>query len=350
MHENGRSTDDTLRYLDDGGEVLAELPFAAEELVRAYQAMRRARLFDERAVLLQRQGRLGVYAPFSGQEASQIGPALALGPQDWLLPSYRETGAALLRGLPLEHAILYWRAHPAGWRFPDEVRILPFYIPIATQLLHAVGVASAGRHLGEDWVALTFIGDGGSSEGDFHEALNFAAVFSAPVVFVAVNNGWAISTPTERQMNNTRIVDRALGYGIPGVRVDGNDLVATWQAGREAVERARAGGGPTLIEAISYRVVPHTTGDDPDRYRDPALAESWRARDPLLRLRRALEGAGVWDEAHEAALLERLRVEWDGALQRADEAPEVLPETIVEQVFAEMTADERAAWEALRDR
>lgn len=337
-----------LRYLSDEGDPLTDLPLSTEELLRGYRAMRRARLFDERAVLLQRQGRLGVYAPFSGQEAAQIGPALALDRHDWLLPTYRETGAALLHGLPLTHAILYWRAHPAGWRFPDDVRILPFYIPIATQLLHAVGVASAGRHVGEDWVALTFVGDGGSSEGDFHEALNFAAVYSAPVVFVVINNGWAISVPTEKQMNNTRIVDRAVGYGIPGVRIDGNDLVASWQAGREAVARARAGEGPTLIEAISYRVVPHTTGDDPSRYREAMAGEAWKRKDPLLRLRRALETLGVWDDARETAQLADLRSEWDEALLTADDTPEPAPEEIVEHVFATMGPDERAAWEALR--
>ena len=207
-----------------------------------------------------------------------MGPALALDAGDWLVPSYRETGAALVLGLPIIHAILYWRADPAGWRFPDEVRIMPFYIPIATQLLHAVGVASAGRHLGEDWVALTFIGDGGSSEGDFHEALNFAAVMKAPTVFVVQNNGWAISVPTEKQMNNTRIVDRAPGYGIPGVRVDGNDLVAMWHVAREAVDRARAGEGPTLIEAVTYRLAPHTTSDDPGRYRGEREAEGGETR------------------------------------------------------------------------
>ena len=348
MHDSEMPGAGMLRYLSDAGEPLSDLPVAAEELVRGYRAMRRARLFDERAVLLQRQGRLGVYAPFAGQEAAQVGPALALEPHDWLLPTYRETGAALLHGLPLSHAILYWRAHPLGWRYPEDVRILPFYIPIATQLLHAVGVASAGRHVGEDWVALTFIGDGGSSEGDFHEALNFAAVFSAPVVFVAINNGWAISVPTARQMKNTRIVDRALGYGIPGVRVDGNDLVAMWQAGREAIARARAAEGPTLIEAVSYRVVAHTTSDDPSRYRDATEGEAWKRKDPLLRLRRALETLGYWGDEREAALLDTLRAEWDEALRIADEAPEPVPAEIVEQVFAAMTPDQRVAWEALR--
>jgi len=214
-----------LRFIaEDGGTT--RLPFSSEDLVRGYRAVARARVFDERALTLQRQGKLGVYPPYRGQEAAQVGAALALREGDWLVPSYRDTGAALTHGLPMSQALLYWRATPAGWRYPDGLRVLPFYIPIATQLLHAVGVASAGRYQDEDWVALTTIGDGGTSEGDFHEALNFAAVYAAPVVFLVENNGWAISVPTDRQMRNTRIADRAAGYGIPGVVVDGNDLAA----------------------------------------------------------------------------------------------------------------------------
>ena len=230
---------DTVRYVSESGELIGEMPLAAEELITCYRAMRRARHFDDRAVTLQRQGRLGVYPLFRGQEAAQVGAALALGPDDWLVPTYRETAAAITHGMPLSTALLYWRAHPAGWSFPEDLRILPFYVPIATQLPHAVGLAHASTLRGEDAVVLAFVGDGGTSEGDAHEALNFASVFSAPVVFVVQNNGWAISVPTERQMRNTRIADRAVGYGMPGVRVDGNDLVAMLHVMREAVARAR---------------------------------------------------------------------------------------------------------------
>ncbi|HZW27846.1 MAG TPA: pyruvate dehydrogenase (acetyl-transferring) E1 component subunit alpha [Trueperaceae bacterium] len=338
----------TVSYVSEDGRALAELPFGAEELVRGYRAMRRARLFDERAVTLQRQGRLGVYPLFRGQEAAQVGAALALGEGDWLVPTYRETAAAITHGLPLATALLYWRAHPSGWSFPGGVRVLPFYVPIATQLPHAVGVAHAGRLRGEGWVVLAFVGDGGTSEGDAHEALNFAAVFSAPVVFVVQNNGWAISVPTERQMRNTRIADRAAGYGIPGVRVDGNDLVAVWDVVGRAVARARAGEGPTLVEAVTYRLAPHTTSDDPSRYRDESVTGERGKAEPLARMRALLQGLGAWSDQREEALVAELRAEFDAAVAEADEAPEPAPEAIVEEVYAAMGPDQRRAWEALR--
>lgn len=339
-----------IQYLSDAGAPPEGLPLTPEELLRGYRELRRARFFDERALVLQRQGKLGVYPPYRGQEAAQVGSALALEEGDWLVPTYRETAAALAFGLPLSQVILYWRADPAGWRYPDGLRILPFYVPIATQLPQAVGIASAGRRLGEEWVVMAYVGDGGTSEGDFHEALNFAAVYRAPVVFVVQNNGWAISVPTERQMGNTRIADRAVGYGMPGEVVDGNDLVAVWHTCRRAVERARAGEGPTLVEAVTYRVAPHTTSDDPGRYRDEAVARSWAEHDPVLRLRRTLERAALWDESREDGLIEELTAELGEAVRRADAAPEPAPEEIVEHVFAELGGDQLAAWEALRDR
>ncbi|HLV11996.1 MAG TPA: pyruvate dehydrogenase (acetyl-transferring) E1 component subunit alpha [Trueperaceae bacterium] len=339
----------TVRYVAEDGRALRELPLAREDLVRGYRAMRRARHFDERAVTLQRQGRLGVYPLFRGQEAAQVGASLALEPHDWLVPTYRESAAAITHGLPLETALLYWRSHPAGWSFPEHVRVLPFYVPIATQLPHAVGVAHAGSLRGEGWVVLAFVGDGGTSEGDAHEALNFAAVFSAPVVFLVQNNGWAISVPTERQMRNTVIADRAAGYGMPGVRVDGNDLVAVWDVVRQAVARARAGEGPTLVEAVTYRLAPHTTSDDPGRYRDESAAGERERAEPLARMRALLAGMGAWSDEYEEALLADLRAEFDAAVAAADAAPEPAPESIVEHVYAGMQPDQRRAWEALRE-
>uniref|UniRef100_UPI00260DF703 thiamine pyrophosphate-dependent enzyme n=1 Tax=uncultured Thermus sp. TaxID=157149 RepID=UPI00260DF703 len=193
-----------IRYLDKG-----EFPIGEGEALALYRAMRRARFFDEKALLLQRQGRLGVYAPFMGQEAAQVGVALALGEKDFVVPSYRESAMLLARGLPIHTLLLYWRAHPAGWRFPQGVRAVNPYIPIATQIPQAVGLALAGRYRGEDWVVATSIGDGGTSEGDFHEGLNFAAVFGAPVVFLVQNNGYAISVPRSRQMRVDYIARRA---------------------------------------------------------------------------------------------------------------------------------------------
>ena len=338
-----------VQYLSDEGAPLKELPFDEGALLEGYRALRRTRFFDERAEVLQRQGKLGVYPPFRGQEAAQVGAMLALEKTDWLVPSYRESAAALVHGLPLDYLILYWRAHPAGWRFPEGLNILPFYIPIATQLPQAVGVAHAGALQGENWVVAAFIGDGGTSEGDFHEALNFAAVFSAPVVFVVQNNGWAISVPTHKQMRVERIADKAQGYGMPGALVDGNDLVAMWQTAKEAVARARAGEGPTLIEAVTYRIAPHTTSDDPSRYRDEAETKEWVGREPVGRMRKALASLNLWDDAKEEALLGELRGELEAAVKKADEAPDPKPWEIVEHVFAEMTPDQQGAWEALHD-
>jgi len=332
-----------VEYLSKG-----EFPLGEAEALSLYRAMRRARFFDEKALTLQRQGRLGVYAPFMGQEAAQVGLALALGPGDWVVPSYRESALLLARGLPIHTLILYWRAHPAGWRFPEGVRAVNPYIPIATQIPQAVGLALAGRYRGENWVVATSIGDGGTSEGDFHEGLNFAAVFGAPVVFLVQNNGYAISVPRARQMRVDYIARRAEGYGMPGVVVDGNDVFAVYLEAKKTVERARKGEGPTLLEALTYRLAPHTTSDDPTRYRTREEEEAWRQKDPLLRLRQALEARGLWGEGEEAALLAELEEEFARELALADQAPEPRPEEIVEHVYREMGPDQRRAWEALR--
>jgi pyruvate dehydrogenase E1 component alpha subunit len=337
----------TLRFLDDQGKPLGDLPLSPEELVRGYKSLLRARMFDERALILQRQGRLGVYAPFRGQEAAQVGTMLALESTDWLVPSYRETAACITHGLPLATTILYWRADPSGWRFPDHTRILPYYIPIATQLPQAVGVAQAGKYQGQNWVVAAFIGDGGTSEGDFHEALNFASVMAAPVLFVVQNNGWAISVPTQKQMKVQSVALKAEGYGMPGVRVDGNDLVAVWAAAKEAASRARAGEGPTLIEAQTYRVAPHTSSDDPSRYRDEAVAEEWKRRDPIRRMRRCLEVLSLWDDDEERYWLEFLESEFKDAVQEADAAPQPEAQGIVEHVYETMSPDQLMAWETL---
>lgn len=340
------------RYVSPEGELVgppgSALPLPHAQLLAGYRALRRARHFDERAVTLQRQGRLGVYAPFRGQEAAQVGTAQALREGDWLVPSYRETAAALTHGLPLSTAILYWRAHPAGWEYPADLRLLPFYVPIASQLTHAVGLAHASTLTGDGAVTMAYVGDGGSSEGDFHEALNMAAVYRAPVVFVVQNNGWAISVPTSRQMGNPRISERAAGYGMPGTTVDGNDLIAVSLAAREAVERAREGAGPSLIEAVTYRIAPHTTSDDPKRYRDEVRTAEHEANEPLVRLDKLLRGLELWDDEAEEGLKAELAAEFAAALEAADAQPLPAAETIVEHVFEKMSAEQAGAWEALR--
>ncbi|GGN46254.1 pyruvate dehydrogenase (acetyl-transferring) E1 component subunit alpha [Deinococcus daejeonensis] len=321
----------------DGSVVREDLLPDPEIRLELYRQMRRARHFDERGWVLYRQGRLGVFPPFGGMEASQVGTAAALTKDDWLFPTYRDTGAALTLGLPIARTLAYWRTSPHGWHMPADLKVLPFYIPIATQYPQAVGAALAERRQGTRNVAMAFIGDGGSSEGDFHEALNFAGALNAPCVFILQNNGWAISVPTRAQTRATDLSRRADGYGIPGVRVDGNDALATYHVTREAVERARDGGGPTLIETVTYRVKPHTVADDPSRYRSEADTAGWDAKDPVTRLRTHLLNAGLMTEASEADLLAEIAAEFEAALAEADSYPEPTPAEILDHVFAEPT-------------
>ncbi|WP_431308156.1 pyruvate dehydrogenase (acetyl-transferring) E1 component subunit alpha [Deinococcus arenicola] len=313
-----------------------ELP-DSETRLRLYREMRRARHFDERGWVLYRQGRLGVFPPFGGMEASQVGTAAALTADDWLFPTYRDTGAALTLGLPIARALAYWRTSPHGWAMPENLKVLPFYIPIATQYPHAVGAALAEKRKGTKNVAMAYIGDGGSSEGDFHEALNFAGALEAPCVFILQNNGWAISVPTRSQTKATNLSKRAEGYGIPGVRVDGNDVLATYHVTKEAVERARRGEGPTLIETVTYRIKPHTVADDPSRYRTDADNEGWDAKDPVLRLQTHLMNEGLLTAESEAALLKDVADEFEAALKEADAYPDPEPAEILDHVFAEPT-------------
>lgn len=267
-----------------------------DTLRRLYALMVITREFDAELVNLQRQGEMALVAPCRGQEAAQVGAGLALRDTDWLFPQYRELGVFLTRGLTPAQMAPVWRG---GWHggigFTDKY-CAPVSIPIATQTLHAVGAAMASQRLGDDAVTVAFLGDGATSEGDTHAALNFAALYRVPCVFYVQNNQWAISVPLHRQVAGPSIAHRAIGYGMPGVRVDGNDVLACYAVMAQAAQRARTGAGPTLIEAITYRVGPHTTSDDPTRYRDPAEAQAWNDRDPLPRYRRYLQRRGVWTE------------------------------------------------------
>lgn len=332
------SSDDPFQLITPEGTVSQpeRLPDVPTRL-KLYRLMRRARHFDERAWVLYRTGRMGVFPPYGGMEASQVGTAAALTHADWLFPTYRDTGAALTYGLPLEQTIAYWRTSPHGWAMPQHLKILPFYIPIATQYPQAVGAALAEKRQGTRNVAMAYIGDGGSSEGDFHEALNFAGALNAPCVFILQNNGWAISVPTRTQTRATNLSLRAQGYGIPGVRVDGNDVLATYQVTLEAVNRARNGEGPTLIETVTYRVKPHTVADDPSRYRSDTDTAGWDAKDPVRRLRTHLLSEGHLSEEGDAEITREIEAEFEAALQVADRFPEPTPAEIVDHVFAEPT-------------
>jgi pyruvate dehydrogenase E1 component alpha subunit len=272
-------------------------PQSAEQLRELYRFMVMGRRADRQAITLTRQGALGVFASSQGQEAVQVGAVLALDEKDWLFPSYRETVAGLVRGVDVVGILaLFSGSWHCGFD-PRRYRVAPFATPLATQVLHATGLAMAARLRGDDVVALTFLGDGAASEGDAHEAMNIAAVRQAPCVFLLQNNQYAISVPLRLQTHASALALRAAGYGMPGVRVDGNDAVSVHAAVREAVERARAGNGPTLIEAVTYRLEAHTTADDASRYRSPEEVSEWQARDPIARHLALLRERGLADQA-----------------------------------------------------
>ncbi len=283
-----------------------------ETLSWLYEMMVVTRELDIEFVNLQRQGELALFASCRGQEAAQIGAAACLRKTDWLFPQYREIGAFLIRGITPAQMGAVWRGKWHGGLGFTEKCCAPIAIPIGTHGLHAVGAAMAAQRLGEDSVTVAFLGDGATSEGDAHEALNLAAVYQAPCVFFVQNNQWAISVPVSHQMAAPSIAHRAIGYGMPGIRVDGNDVLACFAVMAEAAQRAREGGGPTLIEAITYRLGPHTTSDDPTRYRPQEEVDHWLARDPIPRYRAYLQSVGVWTERLEervSAKSKRLRTE-----------------------------------------
>ncbi|HEU0026734.1 MAG TPA: pyruvate dehydrogenase (acetyl-transferring) E1 component subunit alpha [Ktedonobacterales bacterium] len=279
--------------LTEEGERVAAV---SDETLRAlYRWMVIARRLDQEGLNLQRQGELGLWGPIQGHEASQVAGALAMRDSDWIFPYYRDFAMAVVRGIDPGEILTVFRGLRHGAWNPQEYRFGPFVIPVGTQVPHAVGYALGCKLDGEGTVTLTCFGEGATSTGDWHEAMNFAGVFQAPVVFLCQNNQWAISVPIEEQVAG-RIVDRAAGYGMPGVRVDGSDALTIYAAVKMASDHARAGKGPYLIEAYSYRLGPHTTSDDPTRYRTEEETAEWRARDPIARAAERLRARGAWDD------------------------------------------------------
>src|SRR5215207_4853424 len=264
-----------------------------QDLLELYRAMVLLRTYDERSVVYHRQGRIGTYAIFWGHEAMQAGSFHALDRGDWIFPSYRESAIGLLRGMPPETVLAWWRGHPAGWWDPREYGVASIAVPIATHVPHAAGLAWGKKLRGEPTCAIAYFGDGATSEGAFHEGANFAAVMRAPLVLFCNNNQWAISTPLSAQTAAETLADKAVGYGIPGVRVDGGDVLAVYEATREAVERARGGEGPTFIEAVSYRAAPHATADDPTAYIDLERVEEEKRNECVGRYGGYLRRLGV---------------------------------------------------------
>ncbi|MFC1822390.1 pyruvate dehydrogenase (acetyl-transferring) E1 component subunit alpha [Thermodesulfobacteriota bacterium] len=329
-----------LSILDEKGQLDKKLEpdIPADLLLKLYRAMLLGRRFDERLLNLQRQGRVGTFAPITGQEASQVGAVSVLRPTDWMTPSFRETAAEIWRGKKMETVILSYGGYNEAALIDEPRNDLPVAIPVGSQILHAVGLAWAMKYRKKDDVAMAFFGDGATSEGDFHEGLNFAGVYQVPAVFVCQNNQWAISVPRSRQTHSKTLAQKALAYGIPGIQVDGNDILAVYIAAKEAVDRARSGKGPSMIECVTYRMMMHTTADDPKRYRTEKEVESWKKRDPLTRFEKYLTDKGLLSSKEVETLEAEIQEEIQAAVDRAEEQMKNFTDPLLmfEHTYAEM--------------
>lgn len=308
-----------LQILDEKGHLnkALEPAIADDQLLKIYRFMRLSRVADDRMLNLQRQGRIGTFGPSSGQEAVSVPPACLMQDQDWFVGSFRELPGRLVRGEPIAGELLFYNGFEEGNIMPPESggRLLPANIIIATQLLQAVGIGYTMKYRGEEAVVVAFMGDGATSQGDFHEAMNFASVWQVPVVFIIQNNQWAISMPREKQTHSRTLAQKAIGYDMPGIQVDGNDALAMHVAAKEAIDRARSGGGPTLIEAVTYRLKMHTTADDPRKYRSEDEEKAAWEKEPLIRFRKYLTDKGLWDEEKETALEAEQQAEVEAAVK-----------------------------------
>ena len=309
------------------------------DLVKLYEAMYQCRHLDGVAFRLQRSGRMGTYPQNMGQEATSLGAAYVLEKTDWLVTCYRENCGLFWRGVPMESILLHWMGDERGNAMPREHFATPIAVPIGTQMLHATGLAWAAKYRGEKQIACTFFGDGATSEGDFHEAANFAANLDIPVVFVCQNNFWAISVPGRIQCSAPTVAQRGIAYGMPCLQVDGNDIFATVYAMRQATERARKEGKPSFIEMVTYRLGDHTTADDASRYRDKAEVDAWKAKDPLIRVRKHMERLKLWNDAKEAELVERSEKLIAEAVARAENIAAPLSSDFFNSMYSELPPD-----------
>jgi len=332
-------------FADGHLEESIEPKIAESELKRIYRAMSLTRAFDSKSLNMQRQGRIGFYVPCTGQEAAQIGSAYALRDDDWVLPTYRDTGVAIFRGVPISllfaHLMgnskdeMLGRQMPNHWGY-KEINFVSVAATIAAHLPVATGIAMGMKLRHEDKVAMAYHGDGATSEGDFHAAYNFAGVFKSPVIFICENNGWAISLPSSRQSASGSFAEKASAYGFTGVRVDGNDILAVYKAARDAVDKARRGGGPSMVECLTYRMGPHSTSDDPNRYRTKAEIEDWKRKDPIERFRSYLEKRSYWTKDYEDSLKRDIESEISEAIKEQEQVPPPEIKTMFEDVYAEM--------------
>ncbi len=344
-----------LSILDDRGRVdtALEPKLDGDLLLYMYRMMLLTRRLDERLLNLQRQGRIGTYAPIRGQEAVQIGSVVGLRKSDWTVQAFREPGVSLHRGWSINRIIKFWGGYEEGCAVPEGVNDTPIAVPVASQLPHITGIAWGMKIRKKDDVVVGFVGDGGTSEGDFHEALTFAGVFKVPAVFVITNNQWAISIPRHKQTASKTLAQKAVGYGFDGIQVDGNDVLAVYVAVQEAVDRARAGKGPTLIEAVTYRLAMHTTADDPKKYRSDEEVKKWEKRDPVPRFEKYLRDKGVLDDKTVAELEEDIAERIRKGVAEHEATLDVNPVECFDYLYNEVPAeleDQRAEFAAALER
>lgn len=325
------------QILDPSGKLVGDLPdLSAERMLALYRWMQMGRAFSNKVIALQRQGRATTFGSLVGQEATAVGLAAPLQPQDWLATSYREIASLIVKGVPLSTMLYSFRGMtPADW--PTESHCLPYQIVIGTQMLHAVGLGMAAKIAGDNAIAVGVCGDGATSEGDFNEALNFAGVFQTPVVLVVQNNGWAISVPRQKQSAATSFAARGVGFGLPAHLVDGNDILAVYDTMNRAVERARSGQGPSLVETLTYRIGAHTTADDPTRYRDAAEIEAWQRKDPIARFQKFLLERDLLSEAEVEKMLAGIEEEINEAVTVAESTPNMAPDSFFDYMAADLT-------------
>ena len=328
-----------LQVLDEQGRSDAQLlpALSPKEIQALYEWMVVTRVFDEKALALQREGRLGTYAPVRGQEAAQVGSAYALGPADWVFPAFREMGVGIVRGLPMRMLFQYWSGDERGSEIPLNQHYFPTSIPVGTHIPHAVGAAWAARLRKDPVVVAAYFGDGATSKGDFHEAMNMAGVFKLPIVFICQNNQWAISVPIRRQTASATLAQKAIAYGFDGIQVDGNDIFAVYKATKEAADKARSGGGPTFIECVTYRMGDHTTADDATRYRTEEMLKPWLAKDPIERLRKFMATQGLFPAAYGEQVLTEADRRVTEAVREFEDQPPPDPADIFRYTYYELT-------------
>ena len=321
-----------------------------KQIKEMYEWMVITRAFDNKALKMQRQGRIGTYAPMMGQEACQIGSAMAMQPDDWVFPAFRENGVYMMKGMPADKLFMYWAGDERGMQIPKGVNMMPISITVGAHMVHAVGAGMAFNIQKKKGSAvITYFGDGATSEGDFHEAMNFAGVSKAPVVFICQNNQWAISIPVEEQTAAKTLAQKAIAYGFEGLKVDGNDVFAVYKATKEALAKARRGGGPTLIECLTYRVADHTTSDDALKYRKQSEVNKWKKKDPIIRLKKYMIKKKMFTDRYEKEVRRKAEKIIDDAVVKAESIKPIKPEEIFNYTYEKLTPDLKEQQEKIKN-